>query len=179
MLGVNKGQVHLSEHSDIWHEQFAMEKMLLEEIIGEHVADIQHFGSTSINGISARPIIDVLIGVDSLDRVKQFNRKKLRKANIYQLKVKLDGKVVFAKISDLENITKTHIYHVVEHEGELWKEHVRFRDYLNEHPKAAAEYEALKQKLAEKFAEDEKSYTDAKKAFVDQILEKAVGKSDR
>ncbi|WP_204758484.1 DnaJ family domain-containing protein [Lentibacillus sediminis] len=176
MLGVNKGQVRLSEHSDTWDEQFAREKALLEEIIGEHVVDIQHFGSTAIKGISAKPIIDVLIGVDSLDRVKQFDRKKLREVNIYQLKVKLDGKVVFAKISDMENISKTHIYHVVEHEGDLWKKHVHFRDYLNEHPEAATEYEALKQELAEKYAEDESSYTDAKKAFVDQILEKGWGR---
>ncbi len=175
MLGVNKGEVVLASHDSNWKALFVKEKELLDSIIGEHTTDIQHMGSTAINGIEAKPIIDILIGVKSMNHVEQFNEDKLKEHGYYRLKkVVLEGKVVFAKFSSLENLTKTHILHVVEHNGSWWQEHTFFRDYLNENPEIAKEYEAHKQQLAEKHPNDEKAYTDGKKAFVDQILKRRV-----
>lgn len=171
MLGVNRGEVNLVRHSDNWIELFHKEKDLLEEIIGDKIKDVQQFGSTAINGIEAKPIIDILVGVESLKDVEEFNKGKLREAGYYHLsRVQIDGKVVFAKFNDLVRLTKTHILHVVEYEGDWWKEHILFRDYLNEHPSVAKEYESLKKSLAVKYPNDERSYTDEKKVFVDTIL---------
>lgn len=128
-------------------------------------------GSTAINGIQAKPIIDILVGVKSMDDIKAFNEDKLKEHGYYRLKrVVLEGKVVFAKFSSLENLTKTHILHVVEHNGTWWQAHTFFRDYLNEHPETARQYEQHKQKLAQQYPDNEKAYTDGKKAFVDQML---------
>ncbi|WP_416151438.1 GrpB family protein [Salipaludibacillus sp. HK11] len=69
MLGVNKGEVKLVTHSPKWDELFAEEKEMLQSILGENIKDIQHFGSTTIEEINAKPIIDMLVGVDSLDKV--------------------------------------------------------------------------------------------------------------
>lgn len=170
MLGVNKGKVKLAAYSNQWNAIFLHEKALLEKIIGKHVVDMQHIGSTAISNISAKPIIDILIGVDSMDDVKSFDRHQLADENIYRLKVVLDGKVVFAKFSDLESLTKTHTMHVVEYKGDWWNQHVFFRDYLNQNPEVATEYEELKQELASVYANDEVTYTDKKKKFVDAIL---------
>ncbi|MBP3951716.1 GrpB family protein [Bacillus suaedae] len=171
MLGVNRGEVVLVRHSDNWKELFHKEKDLLEVIIGDEIKSIQHFGSTAVNGIEAKPIIDILIGVESLEDVEEFNKEKLRAAGYYHLsRVQINGKVVFAKFSDLVSLTKTHILHVVEYEGDWWKKHILFRDYLNEHPSVAKEYEILKKSLAVKYPNDERSYTDQKKVFVDNIL---------
>lgn len=90
--------------------------------------------------------------------------------DIYRLMVVLDGKVVFAKFTNLENATKTHILHVVEYNGNWWNKHIFFRDYLNAHPETAKEYEDLKKELAEKYAANEAEYTNRKKHYVDQIL---------
>lgn len=69
MLGVNRGAVKLAAHSNQWEKLFLLEKAKLEAIIGEQVMDIQHFGSTAISNIKAKPIIDILIGVQSMDDV--------------------------------------------------------------------------------------------------------------
>lgn len=173
MLGVNKGEVKLVTHSSNWKELFADEKEMLQSIIGEYIKDIQHFGSTAIEGIKAKPIIDILVGVESLDKVEKFDKESLKENGYYHLsKVRLEGKVVFAKFSNLENLTKTHIMHIVEHNGTWWKEHTFFRDYLNDNPDKAREYEALKKSLALKYPKDERTYTDEKKKFVDDILSK-------
>lgn len=171
MLGVNKGEVILVDHTDKWKSLFDKERSLLKTIIGDDVREIQHFGSTAIKGIEAKPIIDILVGVESLEDVQKFNKKKLKEAGYYHLpRVQIDGKEVFAKFTDLENFTKTHILHVVKYDSSWWNEHTSFRDYLNANPSVAKEYESLKKYLAEKYPNDERSYTDEKKQFVDGIL---------
>ncbi|MDP4550117.1 GrpB family protein [Alkalihalobacillus macyae] len=161
----------LVTHTDKCKRLFDKEKSLLETIIGDDARDIQHFGSTAIKGIEAKPIIDILVGVESLKDVEKFNKEKLKEAGYYHLsRVQIDGKEVFAKFTDLENLTKTHILHVVEYGDSWWKEHISFRDYLNTNESVAKEYESLKKYLVEKYSNDERSYTDEKKQFVDDIL---------
>ncbi|SFB28753.1 GrpB domain, predicted nucleotidyltransferase, UPF0157 family [Lentibacillus halodurans] len=144
LLGVHKGQVKIAGHSTQWKDLFLEEKQLLLEMIGESVVDIQH----AIKNISAKPIIDMLVGMKSLEDVDLFDRKRLAEEDIYRLKVVLDGKVVFAKFSDLKNLTKTHIIHVVEYKGDWWNQHLFSLDFSNENPDAVREYEALKIELA-------------------------------
>lgn len=171
MLGVNKGQVKLVAYSVNWKKLFEVEKELLHSIIGKNTKDIQHFGSTAIEGIKAKPILDILVGVQSLEEVEKFDKERINEQGYYHLpKVQLEGKVVFAKFSDLDNLTKTHIMHVVEFNGTWWKEHTYFRNYLNGNPDKAREYEALKENLALKYPNDERTYTDEKKKFVYDIL---------
>lgn len=171
MLGLNRNVVRLASYRQEWKELFEQEKELLESLIGEYVVDIQHIGSTAIEGIAAKPMIDVLIGLHSLDDVKKFDKHRLKKADIYHLgRVEIDGKEVLAKFSDLEELTKTHVYHVVEYGGDWWQQHTLFRDYLNEHPEVARQYETLKKKSALKYPDDERLYAEEKKAFVDEVL---------
>ncbi|WP_018922656.1 GrpB family protein [Salsuginibacillus kocurii] len=173
MLGVNKGQVVLTPHAKEWNQLFNDEKKLLEDLIGNHAEAIEHIGSTAIAAICAKPIIDILVGVESMEEVKHFDRERLKESGYYHLaKVQIEGKEVFAKFSDLEAATKTHILHVVEYEGEWWQQHTFFRDYLNDNLALASEYETLKNTLAAQYANDERSYTAEKKQFVDYILSK-------
>lgn len=170
MLGLNKDVVALTKHEEGWHSLFVQEKALLESLLGDLAVDIQHIGSTAIRGIAAKPMLDVLIGVRSLNDVDRFDLHALKDADIYRLKAEVEGKVVFAKFSDLHELTKTHVYHVVEYGGEWWKAHISFRDYLNDHPDAAKAYESLKRELARKYPDNERQYSDAKKSFVDRIV---------
>lgn len=171
MLGLNKDVVALTPYCREWKALFEQEKTLLESLIGEYVVDIQHIGSTAIEGIAAKPMIDILIGVRSVDDVKKFDKYRLKDADIYHLgRVEIEGKAVFAKFSNLEELTKTHVYHVVEYGGNWWKQHTFFRDYLNEYPDVAQKYEALKKELALIYPDNERKYTDAKKACVDEVL---------
>lgn len=174
MLGLNKDVVALMPHDEEWKALFEQEKLLLESLIGKHVVDIQHNGSTAIAGIAAKPMIDILIGVRSMDNVKHFDKDKLKDADIYHLgQVEIEGKAVFAKFSNLDELTKTHVYHVVEYGGDWWKQHTFFRDYLNGNPDVARRYESLKKGLTLQYPDNEQQYTDAKKMFVDEVLKLA------
>lgn len=171
MLGLNRNVVELVEHANNWKELFREEKDLLNSLLGEHVVDIQHIGSTAIDGIAAKPLLDILVGVKSMDDVQKFDKHKLKEANIYHLgRVQIEGKEVFAKFSNLESLTKTHVLHVVEYGGDWWQKHIFFRDYLNGHPEVSNQYEGLKKELATAYPTNERSYTDGKKKFVDEIL---------
>jgi aminoglycoside 6'-N-acetyltransferase len=110
-----------------------------------------------------------------LSDVQKFDKHNLKEVGIYQLHVEIEGKVVFAKFSPMEDLMKTHFYHVVEYDGKLWQQHIFFRDYLNEHPEVAQQYEALKNDLVEKYSDDIDAYTIGKKKFVDEILSRKEG----
>ncbi|WP_113929135.1 GrpB family protein [Bacillus sp. P14.5] len=180
MLGVKKGQVILHEHSNEWKILFQKEKQTLINTIGESIEDIQHFGSTSIEGIKAKPILDILVGVKRMEDFGQFNRSSMKAEGYHHLPgVRLKGKEVFAKFSDLETLTKTHILHVVEYQGKWWNEHLVFRDYLNSRPATAKEYEDLKRKLSVQYPDNEAEYTKGKYHFVQEIVKRANPEGDR
>lgn len=179
MLGLDKGEIRLATPTHNWKESFHQEKKILQQHIGEYVIDSQHFGSTAIDNIKAKPIIDILVGVEDIRQVNSFDKEALKRDGYYHLPgVQIEGKVVFAKFSDLERLTKTHILHVVEYEGDWWKKHLAFRDYLNGHHDVAKQYEDLKTKLVHDFSEDEKSYTIGKNRFVEEIVRTALGEKE-
>jgi len=67
MIGLKRGTVKLLPHNSKWTELFEKEKQLLESTFGNSIIAIEHIGSTAISGIPAKPIIDVNIGVKSLE----------------------------------------------------------------------------------------------------------------
>lgn len=81
---------------------------------------------------------------------------------------------MYAKFSDLKELTKTHVYHVVEHEGDWWHRHTAFRDYLMKHPEIAKDYETLKKALVQLHPENEAAYAEGKKQFIDDVLRLSV-----
>lgn len=170
MLGLPKGKLIISEYDSGWVESFNTERKLLLKIIGEYVVDIQHIGSTSI-GIRSKPIIDLLIGVRNFEDIKHFDQDQIKSENYYKLKVQLEDKVVFAKYSNLEDLVKTHILHVVEHGGKSWTELITFRNKLRANPKLAAEYIKLKENLLKTSNNEEKTYTNGKIEFIRRVLE--------
>jgi GrpB-like predicted nucleotidyltransferase (UPF0157 family) len=169
-LGLPKGKVYVVPYSQEWNLQYEEEKTLLLQLLNNYVEDIQHIGSTSINGIHSKPVVDIMVGVNSMNEVDRFDIESLKLNNYYRLKVQVHDKVVFAKITDLKNNTKTHIVHVVQYGGELWNKHIFFRDYLRGNEEAAKEYEVLKIDLADKYHNDEGTYTREKESFVNNIL---------
>ncbi|MGM7682874.1 GrpB family protein [Cytobacillus sp. Hm23] len=172
MLGVNKGEVKLVENKySQWNSLYLEEKETLDLLIGNYVKDIQHIGSTAIRSILAKPILDILVGVESLSDIQQFDTNVLKEEGYYHLsKVEIEGKEVFAKFFNLNTMTKSHILHIVEYKGEWWQQHTFFRDYLNNNPQMAKEYEALKKTLAIKYPNNVSAYSDEKNSFVAKVL---------
>ncbi len=169
--GVQREEVTLVPYDEAWGRKYEQERDLLISIIGEQIVAIEHFGSTAIKGIQTKPVIDILIGVETLAASDQFDRKALAQEKYYQLgQVEQEGKVVFAKFPALPDTRRTHYLHVVEHGGAWWKSHIGFRDALRNDLALAKEYEQLKKKLAAYYPNNVRAYTEEKEQWIQSIV---------
>jgi GrpB-like predicted nucleotidyltransferase (UPF0157 family) len=169
MIGSPRNTVSLRLYNPNWKHLFEQEKNEILETVGQYVIDIQHIGSTSIEGLDAKPIIDIALAVGSFDEIDKI-ASALKPLGYARLKVKIEGKTVFAKDTEMG---RTHSLHLELHKCVHWVEHIAFRDYLRSNPKAVDSYKQLKHSLALRYSDDVKSYTEGKKEFVDDILMKA------
>ena len=157
-----------------WPTLFQKEKQLLESHLArQSVSAIDHIGSTAIPGMPAKPVIDILISVPSVDEAKLAFPDILYRAGYdYWSDNPKKDRLFFVRGMPPRGGGRTHHIHVHEHENVV-KDHLMFRDYLREIPDEAARYAELKQRLAEKFSQDREAYTEAKSHFIKTILEKA------
>lgn len=128
--------------------------------------DIEHVGSTAIPGMSAKPIIDIMIGVESLVASVSLI-PVLKNAGYCYFPYKKDIMHWFCKPSP--EYREYHLY-LIPRDSHEWRARTAFRDYLRAHPKAAQDYLKLKQSLARQFRNDREAYTAAKAAFVAGIV---------
>jgi GrpB-like predicted nucleotidyltransferase (UPF0157 family) len=170
-IGLRRGTVKLVAHHPKWAEYFSEEKQLLFKLLGEKVLDIRHIGSTSIPGISAKPILDMLAAVKTLVDVETFTQD-LNKIG-YQDKGDGDilGRRFFVKGAEAK---RTHHLNFCEMNSFFWRSHLAFCGYLGRHPEIARQYSALKRKLANRFPNDRGAYTAGKEEFVRSILDQAM-----
>ncbi|MGC9934913.1 GrpB family protein [Priestia aryabhattai] len=169
MLGLERGLVKLEPYDYNWLILFDRERELLSSQLKGLIINIEHVGSTSIEGLFAKPIIDIAIGVSSLDKVIKI-REKVKGIGYLEVPVSIDGKPVFAK--NKENKI-THFLHIMIYNQDLWRDQISFRDYLRSFPDAKMEYVKLKEELAKKYLNDVVSYTNEKNKFIDNTLKKA------
>ena len=149
-------------------------KKLRQILSSEHIIDIQHVGSTAIPGMSAKPIIDIQIAVDSLLAIHQLAIEILTTHGyVYWDKNPDRERMFFAKGMPPFGEKRTHHVHIVEPSSQHWQEKILFRDYLIAHPETAREYENLKKKLARLYAHDREQYTESKTKFIHDVLRKA------
>ncbi|MCI0532956.1 GrpB family protein [bacterium] len=168
MIGLKRGIVKITPSDKSWRQLFDKEKKRLKEIFGDAAVDIQHIGSTSIPGLSAKPVIDIDVGVKSMGGSSRFI-KYLFEAGYHYRSNASNPKyhMVFAKGVEKK---RTHYIHIVKFGGIVWKRDLAFRDYLRTHKRAMKEYENLKKKLEKKFSTNRPAYTAGKTAFIRAAL---------
>ena len=171
MIGLKRGTVELLPHQPLWEDVAEKTIMLLKSLLNDVAIDIQHVGSTSIQNVCAKPIIDIAVGVKTLDSIKPYI-ELLDKNGIVFRKEDVKEQLLFV-IGDFENEIRTHHIHVVEWNSVAWKNYINFRDYLNAFPEYAKEYDDLKKSLAEEFANNRGKYTAGKHELIDKILKQA------
>lgn len=169
MLGLKRGTVALFPHDPEWETEAGKTVRLLRGIFGEAAVDIRHVGSTAVQGIRAKPILDLAVGVRDPAAVDALV-PALAACGIIDRGEERPGERLF--VIGTEDV-RTHHIHVVLYDSVPWKKYILFRDYLNTHPEKAAEYDKLKGELAESFPEDRASYTAGKAAFIARMLEEA------
>ncbi|WP_152657993.1 GrpB family protein [Oceanobacillus sp. CFH 90083] len=174
-LGLKRDEVRLVDYTPEWNEEFIRVKKELVENTNLGENRIQHIGSTAIKGMSAKPIIDILAGVDDLSKVDKSLFKDFTRAGFLRLKVERPGEIVLAKFTDDTYEVKTHYIHLVEYQKELWNNLIFFKDYLNLDETARKQYLKIKLKYLKKSSTGVKEYTDFKEEFVKDIFKKRTG----
>lgn len=130
------------------------------------VGSIEHVGSTAVVGLSAKPVIDIMVGVQSLAASRPAI-PVLRELGYQYAEYKTDVMHWFCKPSFK---VRTHHLHLVPYDGPLWRERLAFRDLLRSDPVVASEYDQLKRDLATKHRFDREAYTQAKYPFIARCL---------
>lgn len=150
--------VKLSAYQPQWAQDYAYEKKRIEEVIGAYIVCIEHIGSTSVRGLMAKPIIDILVGVEHLAQVDMLVAPLSTIGYEYVPKPDNDKKF-FRKGPWGQG--KCHL-HICEINSMEWHEKLLFRNYLRQHSDVAAAYVALKQQLAVTYHFDRPTYTKKK-----------------
>ena len=178
---IQRELVEIVPHDSRWRQLFVEERDRLRGLFPALVRRIEHFGSTAVSGLAAKPIVDMLVEVTSLEDAK---------AQIVPA-LEGDGYDYFWRPSEGDDIPpfyawfirrdrrgeRTHHIHMVERDYPQW-ESLLFRDYLIAHPDVAVEYAELKRQLAAEFPNDRASYTDGKGEFIRQVTDRARRESD-
>jgi GrpB-like predicted nucleotidyltransferase (UPF0157 family) len=163
--------VRIVEYDPAWARKFADEYILLERIFRGSTAVVEHVGSTAVPGLGAKPIIDIMVGIAGLNEVESRISPLAAIGYEYvpEYEEQLPDRRYFRKPRDGK---REYHLHCVVLGSEFWNHHLAFRNYLREHPHAAADYFALKKKLAARYRSNRTGYTEAKSPFIDAILEK-------
>lgn len=142
------------------------------EIAGDLIIAAEHVGSTSIDGLSAKPVIDIDLVMESYEKLPEIIRRLQQFGYEHQGNLGIEGREAFRSLQD-DGFMKYHLY-VCPKDGKGYLEHIAFRDYLRSSPSAREEYQAVKQRLAKDYRYDIDSYCEGKTAFVHSILQKAA-----
>jgi GrpB-like predicted nucleotidyltransferase (UPF0157 family) len=171
-LGLKRDEVKLEAYNEEWKEEFLSVKQAILKATPINESRIEHIGSTAIKGIVAKPILDLVVGVDDIENVDEAIFHGLKEVGFLRLRVERPNEIVLAKFTDETYEEKTHFIHLVEFDKELWKDLIFFRDYLNANETAREQYNNLKLKFLEEKRSGIKDYTDYKEQFVKSIFAK-------
>ena len=168
-----KDPIEVVDYDPAWPGLYLKEEALLREAFaGLDPFDIEHFGSTSIPGLAAKPILDLMVGVASRDLWPSLVEPLQNLGYSYWRDNPKEDEMFFVKGMPPYGERRTHHVHVYDRHGARWKRELAFRDHLRAEPEAAKRYETLKRELAAKFTFDREGYTQAKTEFIEGALRK-------
>jgi len=160
-------KIHIEEYNPEWVRQYEYEKEKLCSALGNTVLGIEHIGSTSIPGIWAKPIIDIMIGVKSLpleecliDKVIELGYENLGEAGV-------SGRIYFRK-----RFPKAYNVHITQFGNLIWKNNILLRDFLRSNKDEAMRYSELKRMIISEGVNNLLEYSERKADFIDEILKK-------
>ena len=168
----HRAPIEIVPYDPKWPDRFEAEKAVLLDVFSSVRCWIEHVGSTAVPGLGAKPIIDIMLGVDRLADVERriCDLETRGYEYIQRYESEFPERRLFAKPQQRPR----HVHlHAVERSTAFWHSHVLFRDFLRRHVAVAQEYCALKKRLAAEFGDDRDGYTNAKTAFIEAAVERA------
>ena len=161
--------IALSSHKSCWGDWYEEERRLLASLLGGIEPAIYHIGSTAIQGIWAKPIIDILVEIPT--------ETPLTEARVCLAD---SGYICMSEAEERLSLNKGYteqgfaerVFHIhLRRPGDC--EELYFRDYMNDHPELAEEYERLKLSLWKRYEHNRDAYTAAKSGFVERYTRAA------
>ena len=143
----SEAEICIVPYDRSWAERFVSEHRALSHAIGDYLSGtLEHIGSTAVPGLAAKPVIDIMAGVVSLNASRPAI-SILKGLNYCYFPYRSDDMHWFCKPSAQ---VRTHHLHLVPFGSRLWTDRIAFRDYLREHAGVAMDYARLKRQLAER-----------------------------
>lgn len=170
MLGLHPDLVKLLPYDPEWKIEGEKEVARLKNLLGDRALGIEHVGSTAIPGISAKPIIDIAVGVKSVDELEPLIDVFTKAGYDVRNSIAEKGEILARKGS---SECRTHYVHVEPYGGEYWLNHTLFKRFMLDHPEYVKPYEDMKQEMFSKYADNRIEYTAHKNDFIKEIINKA------
>lgn len=174
-MALKRGIVELEEYNSKWKEEYEKEEKVLKEVLKDRIIEIHHIGSTSVEGLKAKPVIDILVVINSLSEINEI--EELLKDYDYSNRGQqgVSDRYFFAKGPE---DARSHYVHFVEPNSATYYNQVYFKKYLIEHPEYIKKYCDLKSELAEKYADERPKYTQGKNEFITNVIKLAKEEYD-
>lgn len=171
---MSKKTIRIVEHDPAWEDAFRREADRLRGTLGACALDVHHIGSTSVPGLAAKPVIDILVEVRSLDELDA--KESAMTALGYEGKGEygIPGRRYYR----LGGAARTHHVHAFGRGDENVRRHLAFRDYLRTHGEVSDEYARIKKAAAEACAGDSEVYCGMKDGFIKEHVRLALAEND-
>ncbi len=183
-------KITIEKYNPGWEKKFEDEKELIRKILFDLDPIIEHIGSTSVKGLGAKPIIDIMVGINSeFDLDEPVNR--MIKAEYFYIQIyesifperrffiKPIQKTGSAKIinnelllPEIESMSRSYHVHLVYQKSHFWRRHILFRNILRTNPVIKENYFKLKMELSALEWKNSNEYAKAKSAFIESVLKK-------
>jgi len=167
-------EIEIVDYDPRWPARFALESARIRSVLAEPSLEVEHHGSTAVPGLAAKPVIDMLVAVDSIARATRYA----------MVLVEYGYEEVDPRYRELwperivlvrrEHGTRVYHVHLMLRGHPVWKRLLAFRDYLRSHPGVAGEYAALKRALASTAGSERHAYMTAKGDFIARTTDVAM-----
>jgi GrpB-like predicted nucleotidyltransferase (UPF0157 family) len=164
--GLLHGTVQLAEWTPRWAELFTEEAVRLCVALGGLAVAIEHYGSTSVPGLVAKPLLDILVGGPNAPDASPYIAALAPLGYDYAAHAGVPEHLVFGR-----GLARTHLVHVVRYGSAAWHRALAFRDALRGDTRLREAYAVLKRELAQLHGLDRSRYTEEKGAFIDHVLQ--------
>ncbi len=168
-----KDLVEIVSYDERWPEIYSEEVQPIQEVLSLIVVEAHHIGSTSVPELSAKPVIDIMILVDDLMLMENYDKQMTAIGYVPKGSCGVLGRCYFDKDIERDGAIKVNV-HVYEYGDPQALRQLWFRDYLSEHPSDRDAYAVLKKSLANRFPYDIISYVLGKSSFVQKTDHKAL-----
>ena len=164
MLGLKHNVNLLVDYDPQWETDFLKERERIAHALGDKILGMEHYGSTAVKGMRAKPILDILVGVFPFDTWERCKAPLEQLGYDYVANAGVLGHQIFGRGRDMTE--RTHLVHIVEFRGESWRSDLAFRDALRADARLRAAYVQEKERIIASFPKGRAKYNEQKNVFV-------------